>query len=310
MYKKEHIMKRISFRFALTMAAALSIGLAAPAYVVAQSTDGFGGSFDTGGGGVPALPSTPAPAGDNFGGSFGGGGGAVVPQPGPPPVPAPTGGGFEGGSFDGGGGGVVPAPPPPPPPAPTPAPPPPPPIPQPIPQPAPQPTPPAPAPTPAPQPGPQIDPQITAFETREFGVQPTQQLRQNNFHAQTPTSVPGAQLVTTQVLANAIQSGVPVVLIDVLGSEYSLPNAYVAPALASAGSLNDRTQQQAAQWLGQITGNNKGAVIAIYCSDPMCWLSYNATLRTVAAGYTNVYWYRGGMQAWQMAGLQVTPAGF
>ena len=135
-------------------------------------------------------------------------------------------------------------------------------------------------------------------------------MRQDNFHAQTPTSLPGAQLVSTQNLANALQSGQQVILIDVLGSDYSLPNAYVAPGLASAGSFNDRTQQQATQWLSQITGGNKGAAIVVYCSDPMCWLSYNAGLRTVSAGYTNVYWYRGGLQAWQMAGLQLFPTSF
>ena len=148
------------------------------------------------------------------------------------------------------------------------------------------------------------------FESRDYGVAPTQQLRQDNFHSPTPTSVPGAQVVATHVLADALKQGQQVILIDVLGSNYSLPNAYVAPALASAGGYNDRTQQQAAQWLGQITGNNQGAIIVIFCSDPMCWLSYNASLRTVAAGYSNVYWYRGGLQAWQMAGLQLSPTGF
>ena len=155
-----------------------------------------------------------------------------------------------------------------------------------------------------------MDPQILAFESRDYGVQPSQQLRQSNFHGPTPTSVPGAQVVSTEVLAGALQNGQQAILIDVLGSDYSLPNAYVAPALASGGGFSDRTQQQATQWLRQITGGNSAAVIVIYCSDPMCWLSYNASLRTVAAGYSNVYWYRGGLQAWQMAGLQLYPTGF
>lgn len=155
-----------------------------------------------------------------------------------------------------------------------------------------------------------VDPQITAFEMRDFGVPPQNTLRQNQFHGPTPTSIPGAQLVTTQVLVENMQAGVQILLIDVLGADYSLPGAYSANALASPGSFNDRTQQQASSWLQQITNGSRDVPIVIFCSDPMCWLSYNATLRTAAAGYSNVYWYRGGLRAWEMAGLQMQPTGF
>lgn len=280
--------------------------LAMPA--LAQSD--FGGSFDDPGTGQVAPPPPAggtAPAGD-FGGSFGDGGlpvdtgGGLTPPPPPPPAPPPPppppgvgtvpgGGDFgDGGSFDPGTGGgtvtpIAPVVQPPAPPAP-------------------------PAPPPQPQAGPALDPQIAVFEMRDFGVPPTQQLRNGQFHAPTPTAVPGAQTVTTEALVGAMQGGMQLVLIDVLGGNYSLPDSYMAPELASPGSFQDRTQQRAGQWLGQITGGNMTAPIVIYCSGPECWLSYNAVLRTVAAGYTNVYWYRGGLDAWQMAGLQLTPATF
>ncbi|MEM8595278.1 MAG: rhodanese-like domain-containing protein [Pseudomonadota bacterium] len=155
-----------------------------------------------------------------------------------------------------------------------------------------------------------VDPWVTAFETRDFGVPPQDTLRETQFHAPTPTAIPGAQLVTTAVLVSALESGTQVVLIDVLGGDYTLPGAYSAPALASGGSFQDRTQQQAAIWLEQITKGDTGVPVVVFCSDPMCWLGYNATLRTVAAGFTNVYWYRGGLKAWQMAGLPMRPAAF
>src|SRR5690606_22131163 len=125
-----------------------------------------------------------------------------------------------------------------------------------------------------------------------FGVPPTSALRSGQFHAPTPTTIPGGFVVTTNALSQALSSGQQVVVIDVLGNDYSLPGAYMATALASGGDFNDRIQQQAGQWLSQITGGNAQQAIVIYCSDPNCWLSYNATLRTIAAGYTNVYWYR------------------
>lgn len=254
------------------------------------ANDGFvdQGSFGPGNGGGGSGLAPPPPPTDNQGGT-------VVPPPPPPsnnegvtpPPPPPV----------DNNGGLVPPPPPPPP----------------------RPTPPPPDnnggqsefnPPVTPDQGPQIDPQITAFETRDFGVPPQQHLRQDQFHAHTPTSVPGAQLVTTANLLQAMNSGMQMVVIDVLGSGYGLPNAYVAAPLSSPGSFDDRTQQQGSQWLNQITGSNRNMPIVIYCSDPMCWLSYNAALRAVAAGFTNVYWYRGGIQAWEMAGLPLRPTGF
>lgn len=237
---------------------------------------GFGGSFDSGGRApAPVAPpqgQAPAPGGDNFGGTFGTNEQPQVTQQPPTYQPPP----------------VVNAQPP---------------------------TYQPPSVGTLPQPNQQppnsvaIDTQIFAFEARDFGVQPTNQLRQSQMHAPTPTAVPGASAVSTAALAGAIASGQQLLLIDVLGGQYSLPRALVAPALASPGSLNDRVQQQASQWLSQITGGRRDLPIVIYCSDPHCWLSYNAVLRTVAAGYDNVYWYRGGITAWQMAGLQVMPSG-
>lgn len=256
----------------------------------------FSGSFEPGAGGTqePVAPAQDSGNGFDEGSFNGGGTGGAGAQPPPQPVPDVGGDDFPGGgSFD---PDFVP---------PTPQPP----------QPGPTPTPtPSPTPTPTPAPVPDntitLDPQILAFESRDFGVPPTQQLRQGQFHAQTPTSLPGGNVVSTEGLANAMNGGMQMVLIDVLGSNYTLPNAYVARELASAGSLNDRTQQRASQWLGQITGGQADMPIVVFCSDPMCWLSYNASLRAVAAGYNNVYWYRGGLQAWQMAGLALGPAGY
>ncbi|MEO9514517.1 MAG: rhodanese-like domain-containing protein [Paracoccaceae bacterium] len=273
-----------------TLAFALCVGLATPVMPQGFEDGSFeGGNFDNGGNVSNEPPSPP-----------------------PPPI-SNLGTGFDQGSFETEGGTAnvdqTIAPPPPPPPhndniAEDVTPPPPP--------------PPVTTPEPPidnsdgndPPNNYQLDPQIAAFETNDLGVPSQSTLRQGQFHGPTPTSVPGAQLVTTQVLFENLNQGVQIILIDVLGGQYSLPNAYSATALASSGSFQDHTQQQANTWLNQITNGQKDMPIVLFCSDPLCWLSYNATLRTVAAGYTNVYWYRGGLQAWQMAGLQMTPIGF
>lgn len=160
------------------------------------------------------------------------------------------------------------------------------------------------------QPDVSIDQQILAFETRDFGIPPQDYLKSNPMHGPTPTHIPGAGIVSTKKLAEVVATGNPFVLIDVLGADYSLPDAYMATDLASPGGFGDRIQQKALQWLHQITDGDPETPIVIYCSDPQCWLSYNAVLRSVAAGYTHVYWYRGGLQAWQMAGQRIVPSGF
>ena len=38
-------------------------------------------------------------------------------------------------------------------------------------------------------------------------------------------------------------------------------------------------------------------------------MSYNASLRAINLGYTNVLWYRGGIEAWKQAGLPVQSSG-
>ncbi len=255
-------------------------------------SDDFGGSFEPAApGGVPAPPPPVPAGGGDFGGSFDDNGTVPpVDNGGDPPPPTPPIGGNDfddKGSFDPPGPVddiiVVPTPTPPNPP---------------------------PTPPPPPPPGPQVDPQIAAFELRDFGVPPTPYLRPGQFHAPTPTAVPGANTLSTEALAQAVNGGVRLILIDVLGGQYSLPGAQMAPAMASPGSFSDQIQRQTVTWLGQISGGDSAIPIVIFCSGPECWLSYNAALRAVAAGYTNVYWYRGGLDAWQMAGLPLRPAGF
>jgi PQQ-dependent catabolism-associated CXXCW motif protein len=88
------------------------------------------------------------------------------------------------------------------------------------------------------------------------------------------------------------------------GAERIQGAQYAVPAVHS-GSLNDATQQQFGQFLGQATGGNKQYPLVLYCLSTQCWMSYNAALRAINLGYTNVLWYRGGIEAWKQAGLPV-----
>lgn len=38
-----------------------------------------------------------------------------------------------------------------------------------------------------------------------------------------------------------------------------------------------------------------------YCQSTQCWMSYSAALRAINMDFTQVYWYRGGVEAWRQA---------
>ena len=147
---------------------------------------------------------------------------------------------------------------------------------------------------------------MMAMERQDFGVQPTQQLHSGAMHGPTPARLPGAQVITTKGLLALVQGRqAPFIVFDVLGQPDMLPDAVPAAWLAQAGTFDDAVQQQARQLFGQRTQGRKDTALVFYCQSRECWMSYNAALRAVHAGYTNVLWYRGGVEAWQRAGLQL-----
>ncbi|MCB1568159.1 MAG: hypothetical protein KDI69_04995, partial [Xanthomonadales bacterium] len=80
---------------------------------------------------------------------------------------------------------------------------------------------------------------------------------------------------------------------------YTLPMAQNAVGAAEPGSFNDQVQRNFGQFLQQTTQGNTGRPMVFYCQGPHCWMSYNAALRAIHLGYRQVYWYRGGVEAWQ-----------
>lgn len=153
----------------------------------------------------------------------------------------------------------------------------------------------------------QVAPGESAYadESRDWGIAPTQRLRQPPYHGPTPLQIPGAQPVRTRQLQAMLGGADPPLLIDVLSEPGHLTLAG-AVWLAGAGrgtSFVDPAQAALTQLLGQLTQGERTRPMVFFCANAQCWLSYNAALRAVAAGYERVYWYRGGVEAWAAAGL-------
>jgi PQQ-dependent catabolism-associated CXXCW motif protein len=152
--------------------------------------------------------------------------------------------------------------------------------------------------------------QAMMYETQNWGVPPTDQLNLTQVHGPTPNSIPGARVVSTLEMMQAVQSGQRLVVVDVLGGQHQvIPGAMVLPDAGLGQGFNDGAQQQLGQILAQATGGNPSAPVVFYCLGPQCWLSYNAALRAVRLGYTNVGWYRGGIEVWAALGLPTQQPG-
>lgn len=151
---------------------------------------------------------------------------------------------------------------------------------------------------------------LMAWERSDMGVAPPKSLYAGPMHGPTPNQIPGGQVITTKGLVGLVQGqqGVNALVFDVLGGQQQLPNAIAAVPAAQSGSFNDPVQQRFGQMLQQVTRGNREVPLVFYCQGPQCWMSYNASLRAINLGYRNVLWYRGGVEAWQRAGLPLSRA--
>jgi PQQ-dependent catabolism-associated CXXCW motif protein len=151
---------------------------------------------------------------------------------------------------------------------------------------------------------------MVQMERQDMGVQPTAQLRSGGMHGPTPASIPGGRLVTTPEVAQLLGNPQSQALVfDVLGGPQMLPNAIPVVPAAQGGTFQDQTQQEFGNYLQQVTQGRKDRPMIFYCQSVQCWMSYNAALRAINLGYTSVLWYRGGIEAWEQAGLPLANPG-
>lgn len=150
-------------------------------------------------------------------------------------------------------------------------------------------------------------------EDKETGVSPTESLKQGNLHEPTPTTVAVAKTVTTSSLVEMLTSTTKPVVLDVLlptdnFRKALLPSAYwISGAGISDEKNNTKIDDNFAKIMSDIAPK-KDTPIVVYCLSWECWLSPNALLRLSKQGYTNLYWYRGGIESWQRAGLPTVEA--
>ncbi len=141
--------------------------------------------------------------------------------------------------------------------------------------------------------------------------------RIGDYRAPTPAELPGATTVAAAAARALVMEG-KAIPINVLKAERStlpgtpwlvaepvdmIPGGVWLPNVGT-GSLKPDMAAYFAANLERATGGDRGRGVMFYCR-PQCWMSWNAGKRALEMGYTQVYWYPGGIEGWTEAGLPV-----
>jgi PQQ-dependent catabolism-associated CXXCW motif protein len=149
--------------------------------------------------------------------------------------------------------------------------------------------------------------------------------RMGDYRAPTPSSLTGAQVVTTRE-AEALWKAGTAAFIDVLprpprpaalpagtiwhdAERLDIPGSFWLPN-TGFGALAPVTAAYLQRGLERASAGSDHKLLVIYCQRN-CWQSWNAAKRALALGYRHVAWYPEGTDGWHDAGLPLenaTPA--
>jgi PQQ-dependent catabolism-associated CXXCW motif protein len=141
--------------------------------------------------------------------------------------------------------------------------------------------------------------------------------RLDDYRSPTPATVPGGVVIDTQEAYKLWQAGAAV-WIDVLPAPrrpanlpeaafwMPLPHRDIPGSLwlpnVGRGVLSPEIEAYFKAHLEDATKGARDHAIVFYCL-ANCWMSWNATKRAVSLGYTQLYWYRDGIEDWEAAKL-------
>jgi TolB-like protein/Flp pilus assembly protein TadD len=145
-----------------------------------------------------------------------------------------------------------------------------------------------------------------AEEEADFGVTADDRLH-NEAAGPTPTMAPGVRTIRTGDLSSLLANGRPVV-IDTLAYSWgrSIPGAVGLKFSGLGGDVADEAQDRLRRKMIELTGGDLDRPVVAVGWNSERFDGRNLALRLTALGYTQVYWYRGGREAWEVAELPET----
>lgn len=125
------------------------------------------------------------------------------------------------------------------------------------------------------------------------------------FGALTPVHLPGATTISVRE-AKCMMDHFPdyVVVVAAVDDERRIPGSNEAAWTANPAP---DIQAEFAKVFANALKGDKTRPLIFYCHNIRCFMSYNAALRAVNAGYTSVYWMREGLLGWEKAGYAFLP---
>jgi rhodanese-related sulfurtransferase len=129
-----------------------------------------------------------------------------------------------------------------------------------------------------------------------------------NLVGKTPTTAPGVTTLSTEQLARMLENEKPLV-VDTMSFSWhrSVPGAVGLDFRGNTdGTFDDAVQKRLEAKVRELTGGNIEEPIVAMSFNVSFFDAYNLALRLRHAGYANVYWYRGGREAWEVAGMPET----
>jgi hypothetical protein len=97
----------------------------------------------------------------------------------------------------------------------------------------------------------------------------------------------------------------PLVL-DTVPWNQSIPGAVGLWGAGIGGNVSDEFQDRLGRKLRQLTHGDQTTPVVAMGWNAERYQGRNLGLRLLALGYSEVYWYRGGREAWETAGLPET----
>ncbi len=122
----------------------------------------------------------------------------------------------------------------------------------------------------------------------------------------TPRALPGATVIDAAKVAQMVQAGAR--YIDTrTEAEFKaghVPGATLVPYVEKSAKDADFNPALDTFATAQL-GPDRNAELIFACNGAECWKSFKASQAAMKAGYTKVYWFRGGLPEWRSAGLKI-----
>jgi PQQ-dependent catabolism-associated CXXCW motif protein len=150
------------------------------------------------------------------------------------------------------------------------------------------------------------EPALSQAERDEPGSNTPSRLRTgNHVTGMTPKALDGIQRWDTATLVQALKQTERPVVIDAAAFGPVIPGALnlIHSGLAFEDAKQEAAYAERFRHMLLAAAPNLNQAVVFYCASSECWLSVNAAMRARQLGYTQVIWYRGGINAWVKAGL-------